>query len=296
MIALAGLAAAGCGADRPGTAGDAGDPADYGPHDEKVIAAWEEQRSDLLDDGLRLMDSPYRFDGDRGGGTVEYIVDIDFPRQHGDTTVAGQSLEEDFPALGAEDSLERFVFGVNSPDPCPDEGEEATSTEEEGEEGVASAVADCQTVTITEIAAETDVRWTNDGPAEVPVWTFTAEDAAKGFTALAVDLPEPDEAPTLEVGGGEPPEGSVPATYIAEAGDKGLSVAYGVSSCDGDVVPSVTETGEIVIVYGTAESEEDVCDMMMRYEEVALPLESPLDGRMVVDGWSGRVLRAGSLY
>jgi hypothetical protein len=154
--------------------------------------------------------------------------------------------------------------------------------------------ADCDWVTVTGVRATTVSMRTSRGTADVPAWAFTVQGLPESLLRVSV-------AGAAEAGDFEPPIGPAPVDGrrllltgqdIAAQRDGQLTVSLGSGACDTAIVPHVLETDRVIVVGGTATGPppDQVCNAMLRLQDVVLPLASPVGMRPVVDAASGRPL------
>lgn len=153
---------------------------------------------------------------------------------------------------------------------------------------------DCDWVTVTGARATMVPMQTARGTASVPAWAFTVQGLAEPLVRVSVEG-------AAEPGDFEPSIGPAPADGrrlllagqdITAQNDRQLTVTLGSGDCDTAITAHILETDRVVVVGGTATgpAPDQMCNAMLRLQEVVLPLAEPAGIRPVLDAVSGRPL------
>ncbi|MFJ9106475.1 hypothetical protein [Streptomyces sp. NPDC102283] len=134
------------------------------------------------------------------------------------------------------------------------------------------------------------VHATSRGPATVPAWQFTVEGYKTPLKLVAVKASESPESPIKPVGDMSVSE-LAPLGGIAEVGRSGasLTVLANHGSCDDGPVVRALETEKSVVLSASVTGAEDgPCSSEMNVASVSVKLDRPVDGRIVLDAFTGR--------
>ena len=150
----------------------------------------------------------------------------------------------------------------------------------------------CTTLSITGATLTTWAYATSRGEATVPAWAFTvAQLPGARIIRVAVEPSQILPLPALAVGQFTPTEPILGAMGVKDVDGKRIDYTV-AGGCGSNERPLVWESAD-VIVLGTAydRSPNDVCDLVLRSVPLTATVSRPLDGRVILDGPSGRPLR-----
>ncbi|MFH9294031.1 hypothetical protein [Streptomyces sp. NPDC017520] len=131
------------------------------------------------------------------------------------------------------------------------------------------------------------------GPATAPAWQFTVEGYETPLKQVVVTAPELPASP-IKPAGQMSVSVLAPLRGIAEVGRSGasLTVLANHGSCDDGPVVRALETEKSVVLSASVTGVEDgPCSSEMNVASVSVNLDRPVDGRIVLDAFTGRPVR-----
>ncbi|MGW7094517.1 hypothetical protein [Streptomyces sp. NPDC054874] len=137
------------------------------------------------------------------------------------------------------------------------------------------------------------VHATSRGPATAPAWQFTVEGYKSPIKQVAVNASELPESPIKPADDMSVSE-LAPLGGIADVGRSGasLTVLANHGSCDDGPVVRALETEKSVVLSASVTGVEDgFCSSEMNVASVSVNLDRPVDGRIVLDAFTGRPVR-----
>jgi hypothetical protein len=307
---------AGSGADSDSAgANQAGAPA-TGPGDQPAaFTARAERLAELWGDGraaeswrtgfvplqgLTVLSADVKFNEATKRAYAEgwYRLDTGMPRERGDRTgivrYAGGGTQ-DVPVISLAEAYAEIDKG-DPPQPCPDFSIPPPADAPKAQDNfdpdrpVSSVDKACTELTIISARLGTTKVLTSRGEADAPAWLFTVREL-RGQVAQVAVAPSAVVAPPEIDAGDLPPAPDVRAAQdLAKVDGTRLAYRLGVGACDENIKPLVYETGDVVVVGGTAVRAEGVCTEQLLLHEVTVTLDKPLGARPVIDATTGRVL------
>ncbi|MFG2060467.1 hypothetical protein ACGFIK_03515 [Micromonospora sp. NPDC048871] len=227
-----------------------------------------------------------------------YRKPADLPARQPDSgTIRFPDGELRVPLVDADEAFRTLTNGVEPPScpgakkpevpPPPAPGGDPDGTVSSRPQG------ECVALTISKVELGTAPLRTSRGEAQVPAWLFTVEEIGAVVAATAVAPQAVGRVPDPVVPSDSAPEGLVAAQNIIEVDGTRLAFRLGVGSCDSEITPLVQEREDLVVVGGSVVRSTDVCDAMLKLEEVEVTLKEPLGTRPVLDALTGAPLRIG---
>ncbi|MGC5029735.1 hypothetical protein [Micromonospora sp. DT229] len=226
-----------------------------------------------------------------------YRKPADLPaRQPDQGTIRFLDGELRVPLVDADEAFRTLTHGSEPPS-CPTLPKEP-ATPPPPAPGADDTVSsrpqgECVALTISKVELGTAPLHTSRGEAQVPAWLFTVEEIGAVVAATAVAPQAVGTVPDPVVPSDSAPEGLVAAQNIIEVDGTRLAFRLGVGSCDSEITPLVQEREDLVVVGGSVVRSTDVCDAMLKLEEVEVTLKEPLGTRPVLDALTGAPLRVG---
>ncbi|MGV9894669.1 hypothetical protein [Streptomyces tendae] len=136
---------------------------------------------------------------------------------------------------------------------------------------------------------------TNRGPATVPAWLFTLDGYESPVKRVAVSpsaLPEAPIDPARDISSSELT--AVGSLMQVAAGGRSLIVQANHGACDGGPEVRVLETStSIVLSASVLDPADGPCHGIREAERVHVKLDRPVDGRIVLDAFTGAPVRYG---
>lgn len=195
--------------------------------------------------------------------------------------------------VDAEAAYDMLAVGGAPPADCPREPQPA-ETHGDGDDAVVSQQEVCGVLEVTDVQGGTDLRLTDRGLAEVPVWEFTTE-LAEPIRVLAVEFdyaPTSDEMPSPMLNDHDLPSEIDGAEYLEFVDEHSLTHTIGVGGCDVDARPLVYESEDVVVVAGATrkESETGHCFDSYGFAPVTAEVSAPIGERLIVGVHRGGLL------
>ena len=305
---------AGSGGDPDSGADQAGAPATAPGDQQAAFSARAERLAELWRDGgtakswrtgfvplqgLTVLSGDVRFNEATKRAYAEgwYRLDTGMPRERGDRTgvvrYAGGATET-VPVISLAEAFAEIDKG-DPPQPCPDfsippPADAKAQDNFEPDRPVSSVDKPCTELTIISARLGTIKVLTSRGEADAPAWLFTVREL-RGQVARVAVAPSAVAAPPEIDAADLPPAPDVRAAQdLAKVDGTRLAYRLGVGACDENIKPLVYETGDVVVVGGTATRADRVCTEQLLMHEVTVTLDKPLGARPVIDAATGRVL------
>jgi len=151
------------------------------------------------------------------------------------------------------------------------------------------APGECHTLRITDVRLSTIDFLTSRGTARVPAWEFTVAGLHAPVYRVAVPPAAITQVPSMPDTRTRVPELRGAESLTSVAG-RTITFMLGVGVCDKDIKAWAYETGDAIVVGGTARTTGEVCVAMLKLVPQTVTLQHPAGTRAILDAASGQPL------